>query len=415
MCGFSTSGGDTSYAAYRKRAKEAFLQGKFEKAFKLYGKAGKKWKRGVDPDNLEEVYVSRAVCCLGLNRYNDAITETDKAIEIDESNPKAYYRKAEALGKSKRYEEAFRVFDQCLRLNLDGETRDWVSLRRLALSFEEADDRDGFYFRFLVPGVDYCISRSFNPITKVIFEIGAQMRNIIYLLGDRRSMECVVVDPCWDVDGILKAVQADGMRIVGVLQTHNHFDHVGGRPPAPFDSYRITVPGVKKLLEKLDATSKVYIHEQDADVFQNETEVDPQKIQATTDGYTMNIGRMAIRFFHTPGHTPGSQCIQVNDRRILTGDTLFVGSCGRVDLPGGDESQLYNSLQNVLAQLPDETLLFPAHLYSRNLMTTVALEKRHGVLQLIERDAWLRSLGLTETAGANDSAGALKEDGKKKA
>lgn len=257
---------------------------------------------------------------------------------------------------------------------------------------EEDDEKTGVYFRYLVPGVDYCESSSLNPITKLIYEIGAQMRNIIYMIGDRNTSECLVVDPCWDVDGIMRAARRDGMRIIGAIQTHNHFDHVGGKPPPPFDGYHITVPGVKKLLEKLDTTAKVYVHQLDADVFQTETEVDPDRISTTVDGQVIQIGQVEIKCIHTPGHTPGSQCLQVNSDRVLTGDTLFVGSCGRTDLPGGCENHLYDSLKNRIGGLSEDILLFPAHLYGQTVMTTVAMEKKNGFLNL-DRNAWLEKFG----------------------
>lgn len=260
------------------------------------------------------------------------------------------------------------------------------------MRFEEEDDLSGIYFRYLIPGVDYCNGSTFNPITSVIYEIGAQMRNIIYLIGDRRTGECVVIDPCWDVEGILREVRKDGMSIVGVIQTHNHFDHVGGRPPPPFDGYHITVPGTKKLLEKVSPNVMVHVHQQDADVYQSETEIDPARITCTVDGQIIKIGEtVSLRLLHTPGHTPGSQCIMLNEKRLLTGDTLFVRSCGRTDLPGGDPSLLRESLLRI-AGLPLDTLLFPAHLYSSTIMTTVENEVSHGVLGKLDASSWEKLL-----------------------
>ena len=290
----------------------------------------------------------------------------------------------------KRYDEAQLLYTECLSLNLDLETRELVLLRKQVLQFEADDERSGIYFRYLVPGVHYCNGSTFNPITSVIFEIAAQMRNLIYLVGDKNTGECVVLDPCWDVEGILREAHKDGMRVVGVIQTHNHFDHVGGRPPPPFDGYHITVPGTKKLLEKVGHGVNVHVHQQDADVFQCETEIDPSRITTTVDGQEIKIGEaVSLRIMHTPGHTPGSQCIMLNDKRLLTGDTLFIGSCGRTDLPGGDPSLLRESLLRI-AGLPLDTLLFPAHMYGPTIMTTVGHELLHGVLGKLDHEAWER-------------------------
>lgn len=298
------------------------------------------------------------------------------------------------MARLNEHTEALGAYEQCLKLCIDAPTRELVEMRVRAVRLDQRDAESGIYFRHLVPGEGYCCGRSLNPITKVIFEIAVQMRNICYLIGDRRTGQCYVIDPCWDVDGILKQVRKDGMRVTGVLQTHNHFDHTGGLPPPPFDTYHVKVPGVKKMLERCGTKdAKVYVHKLDADIFQEETGIDPRHIECTEDGQELMLGQVTIRVMHTPGHTPGSQCLRVNETRVFTGDTLFVGSCGRVDLPGGDPEAMFDSLQNRLAALPDETLLFPAHLYSRVIMTTVGHEKRHGQLAPRSYEDWVRQLG----------------------
>jgi glyoxylase-like metal-dependent hydrolase (beta-lactamase superfamily II) len=89
---------------------------------------------------------------------------------------------------------------------------------------------------------------------------------------------------------------------------------------------------------------------------------------------TLAVGRLALTFLHTPGHTPGSQCFLV-DGRLISGDTLFIGSCGRTDLPGSDPAEMYYSLTQRLAALPDETILFPGHNYG-GASSTIGDEKR---------------------------------------
>lgn len=293
-------------------------------------------------------------------------------------------------------------------LETDEEARELIVLRKQVLALEERDERDRIYFRHLIPGEDICVSTTFNPITKVIFEIATQMRNIIYVLGDKSTGECMVVDPCWDVNGILKAVSKDGMRITGIIHTHNHFDHVGGKPPPPFASYHVTVPGAKKLLEGLPADAKVFIHKLDVDVYVEETGIDPERIVPTTDGQIIKIGNSQVKLMHTPGHTPGSQCIQFGDGRVLTGDTLFVGCCGRVDLPGGSIESLYNSLQKGLALLPNDTILYPAHLYGR-LLTSVEVEKRKGALAPLSYHDWYHAIGHAQAACTNDQNQSCKQ------
>ena len=87
-----------------------------------------------------------------------------------------------------------------------------------------------------------------------------------------------------------------------------------------------------------------------------------------------------MRLLHTPGHTPGSQCFLVEEAggagRLVSGDTLFLGSCGRVDLPGSNPEDMYRSLSGTLKQLPDETLLYPGHLYAPEPSSTMGEQKR---------------------------------------
>lgn len=254
--------------------------------------------------------------------------------------------------------------------------------------------KENLYFRPLIPGLHIC-NKTWNPINKIVFEFAKKMKNVVYAIGDAETRECVIVDPCWDVDGIIReVVEVDGMKIVGILATHNHFDHVGGRPPAPFDSYGVNVGGVARMLEKFPNLT-VRIHSKDADVLQSEALVPKDKIVSTDNGDHLVVGRHRIEFIHTPGHTPGSQCIRFGPgmRRVLTGDTLFCGSCGRVDFPGGDVSQLYESLFNLISSWPEDIAIFPAHSYGGKLMTTLWYEKKHGVLRFSNRSEFAARLG----------------------
>ena len=95
-------------------------------------------------------------------------------------------------------------------------------------------------------------------------------------------------------------------------------------------------------------------------------------------GDTTQIGNLTIKFLHTPGHTPGSQCFLI-DNNLISGDTLFIGSCGRVDLPGSDPEQMYYSLNRTLRNLDDDTVVFPGHAYSAEATSTIGNEKRHNM------------------------------------
>ena len=188
------------------------------------------------------------------------------------------------------------------------------------------------------------------------------MQNFIYLVGDPATRQCVVVDPAWEIDTIVETAAADDMTIVGALITHTHQDHVGGH------LFGMDIPGVEELLEKVKA--KVYVHKAERE-FLKGLGSDLVKVDGND---ALTVGRLEITFLHTPGHTPGSQCFLV-DGRLISGDTLFIGSCGRTDLPGSDPTEMYYSLTQRLSKLPDETVLFPGHNYG-GPSSTIGDEKR---------------------------------------
>lgn len=208
-----------------------------------------------------------------------------------------------------------------------------------------ARDGDRLYFRQLLAGRD--IART-DPVAR-------QMVNFVYLIGDRETGEAMVIDPAYDIKGILDVAAADGMRLVGALATHYHPDHVGG----DMMGYRIS--GVRELL----ALHPVPVHVQadESPWVQRVTEASASDLVEHVSGDTVMVGEIPVELIHTPGHTPGSQCFFV-DNRLVAGDTLFLEGCGRTDLPGGDPAALYESLTQRLAKVPDDALLFPGHLYS---------------------------------------------------
>ena len=174
----------------------------------------------------------------------------------------------------------------------------------------------------------------------------------------------------------MEVAEQDGMRIAGAIVTHNHVDHVGGKPPPPHDILGVKVPGVAKLVAKRPDIN-VHVHELDAPDMIRDTRIPAENVRTCTDGQVIDA-ELDIRVIHTPGHTPGSQCILFGGRRLLTGDTLFVGSCGRCDLPGGDAGQLAASLSS-LSRLPDAMAVYPGHSYEW-LFTSIGHERRHGLL-----------------------------------
>jgi glyoxylase-like metal-dependent hydrolase (beta-lactamase superfamily II) len=110
-------------------------------------------------------------------------------------------------------------------------------------------------------------------------------------------------------------------------------------------------------------------------------------------GDVIEVGDLRITLVHTPGHTPGSQCFHV-DGMLVSGDTLFLDGCGRTDLPGGDPEALYESLTTKLATIPDDTVLFPGHLYSPEPSARLGeVRRRNYVFRPRTRDQWMMMFG----------------------
>ena len=190
------------------------------------------------------------------------------------------------------------------------------------------------------------------------------MQNFVYLIGSTETRKVAVVDAAWEIETILRVAANDDVEITHAFVTHTHPDHVGGR----FGG--IEIEGVTELLSKCKA--KVVVHKTEAELL---NALSPSDIVKAESGDKIDVGGVEIQLLHTPGHTPGSQCFLI-DNRIVSGDTLFIGSCGRVDLPGSNPEQMYYSLTQKLMALPDETILFPGHNYSDHTVSTIGEQKQ---------------------------------------
>ena len=199
-----------------------------------------------------------------------------------------------------------------------------------------------------------------------------QMANLAYLVGSNATREALIVDPAGDVDQLLDMAAEDGMEVVGALVTHYHQDHVGG------DLFGHRIPGLDRLMARKPVP--IHVNEHEAEGLLRVTGVSRSDLEIHTGGDVVELGAVRTRLLHTPGHTPGSQCFLVEEAggpgQLVSGDTLFLGSCGRVDLPGSDPEAMYRSLNETLKKLPDETLLFPGHLYSPEGQSTMGEQKR---------------------------------------
>jgi glyoxylase-like metal-dependent hydrolase (beta-lactamase superfamily II) len=221
--------------------------------------------------------------------------------------------------------------------------------------------QDRLYIRQLLAGRDIADE---DPVA-------VQMRNFVYLVGDREARQAVLVDPAWDVAGALRVAQDDGMEIVGTLATHHHPDHVGGSLMGH------QVQGIAALRDHLDVP--VHVQRDESRWVTRGTDVEASQLVEHDSGDVLEVGSIRIELLHTPGHTPGSQCFLVEDRYLVSGDTLFIDGCGRTDLPGGDTEALYHSLHKVLAGVPDEAQVLPGHLYSPQSAAPLAQVRERNV------------------------------------
>jgi glyoxylase-like metal-dependent hydrolase (beta-lactamase superfamily II) len=236
---------------------------------------------------------------------------------------------------------------------------------------------DRLYFRQLLAGRDFARD---DPVAR-------QMVNFAYLIGDRDTGEAMAVDPAYGVRELVETAGADGMRITGALVTHYHPDHVGG------DLMGYRIEGARELLAMDGVDAPLHVQRAEAPWVQRVTGASGSDLVVHDSGDEVTIGAVPVRLVHTPGHTPGSQCFLV-DGRLVAGDTLFLEGCGRTDLPGGDPEAMYESITQRLAAIPDDTVLFPGHLYSPEPSATMGeTRRRNYVFRFPTRDAWLSMFG----------------------
>jgi len=233
---------------------------------------------------------------------------------------------------------------------------------------------DNLYFRQLLSGHDFAVG---DPLA-------VQMANFVYLIGDRSTGECAVIDPAYAVDDIVRVAAEDDMKITDVLATHYHPDHIGGS----MMGHRIE--GITKMLET--GSYRIHVNENEVPWVVRTSGVSENDLIAHSAGDCVQVGDVRIDLVHTPGHTPGSQCFHVRGC-LISGDTLFLDGCGRTDLPGSDAEKMYESLQ-LLDSLPAETIIYPGHRYSVPPSETLAEVRTHNfVLKPKTKDQWLTIFG----------------------
>jgi hydroxyacylglutathione hydrolase len=174
------------------------------------------------------------------------------------------------------------------------------------------------------------------------------MANFGYLIGDPDSKVAAVIDPSFDARRLQKAAAENGYAITFIFDTHHHRDHI-------FDNERLAnETGAKVAAHRLSEVRKDVVLE---------------------DGMIVKVGALTVKVVHTPGHSPDSCCYMVGGR-VFTGDCLFVGDCGRIDLPGSSVEAMYDSLFNKVRKMDDALIVCPGHHYGKRPVSTIGEEKK---------------------------------------
>lgn len=192
------------------------------------------------------------------------------------------------------------------------------------------------------------------------------MANFTYIVADEETDEAAIIDPSWDLEKVFDALKKNGGKAKYIINTHSHFDHVLGNEQ------------VAKM------TKAKIIQHKDSQI---------EKDIAVSEGDVIRVGSIEMKVVHTPGHSKDSICL-VLDRMVFTGDTLFVGNCGRTDLPGSDPKEMYNSLLNIVSRLDDKLVVYPGHNYGQAPTSTIGFEKKFNpVLQPRTEREFLEFMG----------------------
>jgi len=216
-----------------------------------------------------------------------------------------------------------------------------------------------------------------NPLPDAIFYDGKKMiikqlelgvyRVFCYLLACEETRQAIVIDPCGDEEKLLSVIQELHLEPQFIINTHCHPDHTCGNQTVK-DATGAAIVRHKADEHLLsDPAAQEYFNRQGF-------APSPPADKIVTDGDRLEFGKYSLLIIHTPGHSPGSICIYA-ENNLFTGDSLFVGAAGRVDVPGGDFKTLLHSLADKIASLPDETVIWPGHDYGDSKTSTIGREK----------------------------------------
>jgi len=184
----------------------------------------------------------------------------------------------------------------------------------------------------------------------IIRQIRIGLDNFSYLIYCEKTGKAALVDPGTNASESMREIGKANMELNCVINTHYHSDHTA-------ENFRVINNYRCELIASKQEASNI-----------------PGITKTVTDGDVMMLGHVELKFMLTPGHTPGGMCIIVDGQAILTGDTLFIGDCGRTDITGGSNEQMFDTLQR-LKSLPDEIVVYPGHDYGDMPSDTLGNQK----------------------------------------
>ena len=192
------------------------------------------------------------------------------------------------------------------------------------------------------------------------------MQNFSYIVEDECTHNAIIIDPSWELAELEMIIKRNDLKIKYIVNTHHHFDHTLGN-------------------EALSASTKAPIIQHEYSKLKHDISV--------KDGDFIEFGNSKLKVLHTPGHSKDSICL-IGDGIIFSGDTLFVGNCGRIDLPGGSAKDLYHSLFDILYSLDDDLVLYSGHNYGQSEVSTIGQEKiTNHVMQKRSEQQFIEMMG----------------------